>query len=68
MDTNMSKEFNNRPKCIWFKDCGGLADYKTLNGNIDGKKSISWGKQDYGNNHLYYWNLCSKCFKEEQGE
>ena len=94
------EEFNkvleqfNRPKCLWFKDCGGLADYKTLNGKIDGKKSISWGKQDcggladyktlngkidgrksenwgelgYSNNHLYHWNLCGKCHKEESGE
>ena len=68
------EEFNkvleqfNRPKCLWFKDCGGLADYKTLNGKIDGRKSENWGELGYSNNHLYHWNLCGKCHKEESGE
>ena len=52
------------PKCIYHKSCGNAADYKTLSGTIDGKKSESWGELAYSN-HLYHWNLCGKCFKEE---
>jgi len=56
------------PKCGWWS-CDNTADYKTLSGTIDGKKSESWGKLDYGySKHLYHWNLCGKCFKEESGE
>ena len=57
------------PKCIYHKSCGNAADYKTLSGTIDGKKSESWGKLDYGySKHLYHWNLCGKCNREECGE
>ena len=56
------------PNCGWWS-CDNTADYKTLSGTIDGKKSESWGKLDYGySKHLYHWNLCGKCFKEESGE
>jgi hypothetical protein len=53
------------PKCM---TCDDFADWKTLNGKFDGVKSESWGKLDYGNNHKFFWNLCGKCFKEEQDE
>ena len=56
------------PKCIYHKSCGNTADYKTLSGTIDGKKSESWGKLGYTNKHLYHWNLCGKCNREECGE
>ena len=48
------------PKCGWWS-CDNTADYKTLSGTIDGKKSESWGKLDYGySKHLYHWNLCGE--------
>ena len=56
------------PKCLNHKTCGNDADYKTMNGKIDGNKSENWGELAYGNNHLYNWNLCGICFKEECGE
>ena len=56
------------PKCLYHKTCGNDADFKTMNGKIDGNKSESWGELAYGNNHLYNWNLCGICFKEESGE
>ena len=55
------------PKCGWWS-CDNTADYKTLSGTIDGKKSESWGKLGYTNKHLYHWNLCGKCNREECGE
>tara|TARA_R110000822_G_scaffold89174_1_gene206228 strand:- start:45 stop:551 length:507 start_codon:yes stop_codon:yes gene_type:complete len=55
-------------KCIYHNTCGNDADYKTMNGKIDGDKSEDWGKLGYGNNHLYHWNLCGVCHKKECGE
>ena len=62
------EEKEETPKCLYHKTCGNDADYKTMNGKIDGNKSENWGELAYGNNHLYNWNLCGICFKEECGE
>ena len=39
---------------------------------INMKKSEMWGKTDQstpgGSKHPYHWNLCDKCFKEEEEE
>ena len=56
------------PKCIYNDKCGNVADYKTLDGKINGTKSETWGYLAYGNKHKFYWNLCGKCHKTECGE
>ncbi len=56
------------PKCIYNVTCGNDADYKTMDGKIDGRRSSDWGNLGYGNNHLYHWNLCGVCHKAECGE
>lgn len=61
-------EFEDKPKCMYYKDCKRFADYKTLDGERYGKKSESWGKLDNDNNHKYYWNLCGYCYNAEQGD
>ena len=56
------------PKCLYVEKCGNDADWKTLNGKKDGRRSELYGKLGYGNNHRYNWNLCGKCFAEESGD
>jgi hypothetical protein len=68
INPDWEEEEEETPKCLNHKTCGNDADYKTMNGKIDGNKSESWGELAYGNNHLYNWTLCGICFKEECGE
>ena len=67
-ESDTDDEEEESPKCIYHNTCGNDADYKTMNGKIDGNKSENWGELGYGNNNLYHWNLCGKCYKEESGE
>lgn len=48
--------------------CENAPAWKTLSGEIDGRRSESWGLLDYGNKHPYHWNMCNSCFREESGE